>query len=1181
MSEFSEFAKPRDESRHDKEKSSCLALFFAALIFSGLSALIYEVAWQRVLVRLTGATVPATCLTLSLFMVGLAAGAILVRLLFFRQRLNLAALSLIEIILCICGLVSMQLANDDILKTWAASYPPFLILTGLLLVPTTLMGATLPIALGELSRVKQTNAKRERGYFLACLYAGNTFGALAGALLTGFLLLPQLGIGKAILTGALVNLLSAGCFFFVHKNTTKTIDADTADEVEGDKKNDYKLDFPVPISALISGFAFLSLEVLWTRFLINLFGSTVYAFTAVTSVCLFGLSAGAILAATLTDNKSLAVGPGYDKLARLLCASALTVAISLYCYNQAPALYLYCLQFFYPIWADGSNTYIAAMLAVTSLVVLLPCLVMGLVLPFCLIIASPSKNLRDSTSVILAFNLIGCALGAIFAYCLFLAPFVGAFQSPIQTGTIAIAIIWALAAINIYACRSSILSKRPNLVLPCTLVLLVVTISARPAWDTRLFSSAFAYLDLASLNQAGVESTLAYLTEGKHQEKILAYYEGAGSTICVKLDQKNNSTYLIRNGKVEARIPFNSSRPSPLSDLPTHVLLGQLPSLFCRSESQEVLQIGYGSGTTSDYLYVLDRVKSIDAVDLEESIFKAARIFETQSPLRSLSGSKINKQTVDARQLLLRSEKKYDLIVSQASEPWVSGAADLYSREFFALLKSRLKEGGVFCQWLQLYSISQVDFHVLLRTIQANFPDSYIWQPANAGEIIVLCLPEKTELDLLMLEGRLRKSRSRMLLSSIGISSADELLANLILFPQDIKELVSGSDLLDTDDNLYLEFALANRGSPCDRDIDAILSTLTAKKNSDPDYYSTPKIALALAERALYMGRFESDPQLVDHFLPINEKTPPVDRKLPFEAKRSQYIIAKDFPQNADAIIYGARARQILSPSISNLPVLDKAYRMLEAKNACSSKSAMTRLVYSGYLIERKEVLPAARILDELIGSENLNVSEIIETGFLYLLANRNEKALLCFERALAQNSDSKEALSGLGLSGRLAGLRHSRYEEALKQSLSIDANQMVARYALAQALYENGKIALSLEQMAETERLSSTNPWPHLFIACILEKQEKFDLLAANLSRLKKRMTMTANEDANSIFMILDHTAATNLNQPDRARQIDQLFFANHGVHIDRTLSDKIVRKLLDSPLPGLNFLKEVVKAR
>ncbi len=247
------------------------------------------------------------------------------------------------------------------------------------------------------------------------------------------------------------------------------------------------------------------------------------------------------------------------------------------------------------------------------------------------------------------------------------------------------------------------------------------------------------------------------------------------------LSKYNNLVTLKNDGKPEAQLPIDVRRASPGTDLTTQVLLGALPTLICPVKPKNAFVIGYGSGTTSGALLNSPDIQSVKIAELEPAVYKADPLFHqiNNRPLRPLwrRSARVMPISADARNLLALSHHEFSIIVSQPAEPWTNGSADLYSLEFWRLAKDKLVDHGVFCQWLQLYSLDTGHLAIILRTFSTVFPNTMLFHSPRAGELILVGFEnDNDKLDTKILGERLEHLSDREQLARVGIDTTQDIL---------------------------------------------------------------------------------------------------------------------------------------------------------------------------------------------------------------------------------------------------------------------------------------------------------------------------------------------------------------------------------------------------------------------
>jgi tetratricopeptide (TPR) repeat protein len=313
----------------------------------------------------------------------------------------------------------------------------------------------------------------------------------------------------------------------------------------------------------------------------------------------------------------------------------------------------------------------------------------------------------------------------------------------------------------------------------------------------------------------------------------LFYKEGRTATVSVLADQQANRESLRSDGKVEGAVPINLDSPAIGSDLPTQSLLALLPLIWREPKESEskstrdCFLIGYGTGTTAATIVQAAPTLNLRVAEIEPAVVQAGKYFQHNSEL--VRPASIT--TGDARHILQGSPTSFDFIISQPAEPWVQGSTNLYSSQFYRLVRSRLNSGGTFCQWLQLYGMDERGLASALTTFHMIFPHCLVFHPHGAGEVIVLGFNCEREANLRSVRQNFLLPANRKLLARAGIDSFEALRGQVLLdsdgLSRAVKEWHSTEGAIQvSDDNLALEFDSVPEIENASRSIQANLSLL-------------------------------------------------------------------------------------------------------------------------------------------------------------------------------------------------------------------------------------------------------------------------------------------------------------------------------------------------------------------
>ena len=309
-----------------------------------------------------------------------------------------------------------------------------------------------------------------------------------------------------------------------------------------------------------------------------------------------------------------------------------------------------------------------------------------------------------------------------------------------------------------------------------------------PAWDQRVMSSGPAIYGKRYIKDAEQSSLAGVLRE----QRLLFYRDGRSGTVSV--NQVGDHIILKVNGKADA---------STSGDMPTQLMSGHLPMLLHR-DPQRVLVIGMGSGITAGAV-LHHPVERLDIVEIERAVLEASHFF---APIHGgvLQDHRVRAIVADGRNFLLTTPERYDVIVSEPSNPWIGGLASLFSVEFFQLARAHLRPGGLMVQWIQGYNLFPADMQMVVNTFRTVFPSVTIWNP-TAGDFLLLGSAAPVTLDLRALKDRYQ-TRPRVVrdLERLGLPGWAGLLGYFVLGDQDSASFAAGAGV-NTDDRLPLEFS--------------------------------------------------------------------------------------------------------------------------------------------------------------------------------------------------------------------------------------------------------------------------------------------------------------------------------------------------------------------------------------
>ncbi len=739
------------------------ALFF----ISGAASLVYQIVWVRMLLLVFGTTVFAVSTVLSAFMAGLALGSVYFGRLADSGGNRLRIYAGLELGIGLFALLfAPLLAGLDDLYTVAArslqEFPRLLALLRfalsflLLLVPTTLMGGTLPV----LSRFV---ARRLRGVgrTVGVLYAVNTFGAAAGCIAGTFVLLEWLGIRGTLAVVAATNLSIALAAFLLSTRAERPRRETETQLTPPEEPERPVIAWPaIAVRAVfwgyaVSGFVALGYEVVWTRLLsIVLRCTTTQSLSAILIVFLGGLATGGAVAARFVDR--------WKRPLQLFAGTELLLGLSGLASLAAFSLLPDLLEIWkvYNWW-----TFLLRLLVGAGVVMLIPTFLMGMLFPMAgKLQVQTLSALGRRIGGVYAANTMGAVLGAIVAG-FTLIPLLGTQRS-----------VLLLAWIN----------------LAIGSVVLLVDPATRPRRRAAMLTAVA--IPALALTLLPSRALLIEPFRPRSASRLLYHDESAAGTVTV-LERRDGGRLLQVNGAGEV--------PTDHASIQIFRMLGSLP-LLIHPAPEDVLVIALGGGVT---LASVERLqpRHIDCVELVPAIVDAGPFFAEYNNrvFERFDGGRIDLITDDGRSHVRRTRQTYDVIISDSTHPATADSWVLYTRDFYELCKSRLNDGGYVAQWLPLHGLTVDDYKMIIRTFRTVFPHSSVW--LNTDYSVLLGAPGPLRIDYGRLASRLAAPSLGASLDEVHLGDATSLLSALVLTEHSITGYV-GEGPINTDDHAYVNF---------------------------------------------------------------------------------------------------------------------------------------------------------------------------------------------------------------------------------------------------------------------------------------------------------------------------------------------------------------------------------------
>jgi len=1050
-----------------------LFIFVLCCFFlSGFSGLIYEMLWMRMTVEIVGSAPFAVSIILTIFMGGLGLGSYLAGRTIDGIKDPLALVRMYGMLEIAIGVYAIVIPSFLVFVRPLQSilynrlYDHFIIYNLLtfsicsiiLCFPVICMGATLPI----LCRFYVTSLNHI-GTHTGRLYGLNTIGAASGALVCGFWLINLWGVYGTLFFAVCVNVvigmlcLTVGYKIKIFpgraarkssgsgriKQSNKIEDAQPEDRVEAKS---------ALVIFAVSGFCAMACEVIWTRLLGLIVGPTTYSFAIVLVTFITGLALG-----------SMIFGYFADKVKKIMwfllftqTAAALLVLIASQLLGGSQLFFAKLIYTF----QDQFGLLHLLKAGILFLFMILPTLCFGATFPLVGKIYTKSvSTVGNSIGFAYMINTIGSLAGSFCAGFL-LIPLVGKES--------AIGLIVGLQLVCSLVIAGMLIKNRKGRFLQFTLVAVpalagIMLCFSYPEWNHRQLSFGkyhrFENFKVSILRSGWLESLFhgSRILSRSDSGELVYYGDGIGGFTTVMKDYDafgNSKFYMANSGKTDA---------TSYGDMGTQTFFAHFPMLFHKNP-RTVMVLGLASGiTTGEVLHY--PVNQLDILEVNDQVVEASHFFMPWNN-NVLSNPKTNLIIQDARAHLKLTRQKYDVIISEPSNPWMAGLASLFTVDFFDLAKERLNSDGIFVQWVQMYQMDWKTFSLIGRTFSSVFPNNMIvtTDPSGGGsDALLIGFKERGGLKLEYAEQKLASiSKSKNI-----FLQRPELLYRLIVSEDLTKFFDPGP--VNTDNHPLLEFA---------------------------------------APRLMYNN---------DEMISKNMRS--TDRIiLSKEIRRITETITADVD---DQIDFAAYALSVYSP-FQNMVDLSKA--------TSGQKELFFKLMASYCAdneIDFSLFDPAEKELFEKCLSTQINViqqnidrlpdrsSGVHYLANLYYINGNNDEAIGYYNEVLKNDPYFSRAHNNLGVSLKSAG----RFDEAishLSKALQIDPEYGKAHYNLGVALMEVNRLDEAVNHYLEALRINPEHINAHHQLGIALARQGKFDEAVSHYSAILKidnKHTETYNE--------------------------------------------------------------------
>ncbi len=888
-------------------KSLFLGLIYLMFFLSGAAALIYQVVWVRSLTLIFGGSHLAVTAVLSIFMAGLAIGGYAIGKYVDHVSKPLRLYGLLEL-----GIALFAVVFIGLMRLYPSIYVPlaqgkdnahfYLLLIRVLfaavalIIPTTLMGGTLPV----LSRFVSNQPKDLRSY-LSFLYGVNTFGAVLGAIAGGFFFLRFYTVSTTLQVAILTNVL-IGLAALLLQDRAATVLAPNP-SVSEVKEMSLKagsagfsrpktIENPFPLKLVlwgigVSGFCALGYEVLWSRILTIVVGASVYSFTTMLVAFLAGIALGSEAYGLLPrffkvkDRGTSRSISWFGGVQVLIGVTALLVTIYI---RDIPANSVRLQNYFLGmgIGSFGVRGWSNFTLAFFYMVV--PAFFMGVAFPLAgKVHAEYRKVVGGAVGEILAFNTLGAILGA--AASGYVMIYLFGIERSLQMLTVinigfGLLVLLSMRNINLLKWGMAGLTA-------ASLLFLAFNQNTLRMWNMKYFA-------IFRSNQPEAFRTPEMIREAVENTEVLYYGEGV-EAIVSSIKIKGGEQSFNTNGRIEAS--------SHLQALQCQFTLGHLPMLLNKNP-RNILVVGLGSGMTLGATSIHPSVENITLLEIEPKVIGVAKTFKKYNH-DVLKSPKLKIIFNDGRNFLMTSKNKFDVITADPIHPWFRGAGYLYTTEYFKLASEHLLPGGVICQWLPIYELTPDDLKSVVRTFREHFRYTMLWLTQSDAELVGSNSPiliDEAELDRRIAEPTIFGDLGR-----VTMGSATDFLSYFVMGTEGMKNFSNGG-VLNTDNNLYLEFS-APFSIATQSVMETNVHTIIKYRESILPYLVTPKGKMAQAEQ---QRRWANHPEAVEM----------TGRALGFflggrlntsEFKKSMEELDKKFPGYAPARFLKSEVQRALS----------------------------------------------------------------------------------------------------------------------------------------------------------------------------------------------------------------------------------------------------------------------------
>ena len=694
------------------------SIYYWIFAFSGFSGLIYESIWTHYLKLFLGHAAYAQTLVLAIFMGGMALGAYICSKFSHKWHNLLYGYAIVEGIVGLSALIYHPLFDAGINYSYATIIPSlgselsvniykWTISTLSILPQSVLLGMTFPLMSGAFLRLWPQSSGRS----LAILYFANSIGAVFGVLASGFIFIGLAGFPGTIGIAGIINIILALAVWSLSRNIcdavpTETIPGYAVSQAEVRSSMLYRR---LLLVSMVTGTASFIYEIGWIRMLALVLGSSTHAFELMLGAFLLGLATGGIWIKQRIDTLNNPI----LFLAIIQIVMGIAALATLPLYNGTFRIMQWLVATL-PKTDSGYLLFNLSSYGISAAIMLPATFCAGMTLPLITNILFREGNGEKSIGAVYAANTVGAIIG-IFSAVHLILPTIGLKGLLVTGAALDMSLALLLVASAADAATRQLL---PRFAGTCVVAVAVVLL----AFQLDQYNMA------SGVYRAGVK-----LLKQK-DEKIIFYQDGKTATICVT-QEPNGFTSIRTNGKSDSAISLNMNGPATL-DEPTTLLSGALP-LFYKPDARSIAVVGLGTGLTTQTVLTSPNVRSVETIEIEKAVVEGAQLFRSRTDL-VYSDPRSRILIDDAKSVFSSHGNKYDVIISEPSNPWVSGVSGLFSDEFYRHVQRYLEDDGLFVQWVQLYDMDLSLVVSVFKALTKNFSDYTVYLTAGNADLMIV-----------------------------------------------------------------------------------------------------------------------------------------------------------------------------------------------------------------------------------------------------------------------------------------------------------------------------------------------------------------------------------------------------------------------------------------------------------